>query len=133
MSGLKDDLLHLKTRLETIEGQLSGQMKEIEGRELKWKRMEENADKIINGQGDIIRFNVGGKKFATSANTLMATQDTLFHKLLESGKIDPKEEIFFDRSARVFPIILDYLRTKTINYKKIAKEDLPILKDDADY
>jgi hypothetical protein len=130
---LKDDLLHLKGRLETIEDQLSGQVKEIEGREQKWKSMDDRADKIYNTQGEIIRINVGGKKFATSANTLMATTNTLFHKLLESGRIDPKEEIFFDRSPRMFPHILDYLRTKQINYKKFNKEEMGWLKDDAEY
>lgn len=132
-SALKDDLIHLKTRLETIESQLSGQVKEIEGREQKWKSMDEKAESIYNSQSDIIRFNVGGKKFATSANTIMATKDTLFYKLLESGKIDPKEEIFFDRSATVFPFILDYLRTKQIPYKRFSKTELHILKDDAEY
>lgn len=132
-SQLKDDLLHLKGRLETIETQLSGQVKEIEGREQKWKSMDEKADKIYNSQTDIIRFNVGGKKFASSSNTLMATKDTLFCKLLESGRIDTKEEIFFDRSPKMFPFILDYLRTKQINYKRFSKEEMTLLKDDAEY
>jgi hypothetical protein len=132
-NSLKDDLIHLNTRLETIENQLSGQVKEIEARELKWKSMDEKADKIFNYQGDIIKFNVGGKKFATSLNTIKENSDTLFCKLIESGKIDIKEEIFFDRSPALFPCILNYLRTKQDSYKNLSKEELKILMDDAQY
>ena len=132
-SALKDDLILLKTRLETIESQLTGQMKEIENREQKWKSMEERCDKIYCNQTDIVRFNVGGEKFATSVNTLLRTPNTLFCKLIESGRLDLKEEIFFDRSAEIFPFILDFLRTKDINYKNFSKDQLAILKEDAEY
>jgi hypothetical protein len=130
---LKDDLLNLKGRLETIESQLSGQTKEIELREQKWVSMNEKADKIFTSQRDIVRFNVGGKKFATTRQTVMANRETLFCKLLESEKINSQEEIFFDRSPKMFPFILDYLRNGQISYKKFIKQDLEILRDDAEY
>jgi len=95
--------------------------------------MDEKADRIFNCQTDIIKFNVGGKIFATTANTIRATPDTLFHKLIDSGKLDIKDEIFFDRSNKVFPIILDFLRTKTVSYKGLTKDEMALLKEDADY
>lgn len=131
--ALKDDLVNLKSRLETIEQQLVDQSKEIEIRNETWKRLEERAERIINNQDNIIQFNVGGKKFATSETTLNETKGTLFTKLIDSGKIDPKTEIFFDRSPRMFPFIMEYLRKKTISYKSMKKDDLDLLRSDAEY
>ena len=45
-NSLKDDLIHLKTRLDTIENQLSGQVKEIEARENKWNLMDPYSQKM---------------------------------------------------------------------------------------
>jgi len=132
-SGLKDDLIQLKTRLDTIENQLSGQMKEIENREKKWKSMEEKAERIYSYQNKIFYFKVGGKKFGISHNTLKENTDTLFFQMIDSGRVDLNNEIFFDRSPKMFPLIMEYLRTKEISYKNISKADLQILKEDADY
>jgi hypothetical protein len=132
-SNLKDDLILLKNRLETIESQLSGQMKEIETREHKWKSMEEKCQKIYTCQKDIVRFNVGGKKFSTTAKTLVNFPGTLFAKLIESGRLDLDKEIFLDRSAYMFPFILNYIRTGQINYKLLNNNQLTILKYDAEY
>lgn len=130
---LKDDLLGLKGRLETIEAQLSSQSKEIELRELKWVSMNEKAENIFNTQRETVKFNIGGKKFATTKQTILKNKDTLFCKIIESGKFDLKEDIFFDRSHRMFSVILDYLRTGNISYKKLKKDELEILRDDAEY
>jgi hypothetical protein len=132
-SNLKDDLILLKTRLETIESQLSGQMKEIEIREQKWKSMEERCEKIYSSQQNIVRLNVGGKKFATTTKTLLNIPGTLFAKLIESGRLDLAKEIFFDRSPIIFPHILNFMRTGLINYQFFTGTQLLVLKDDAEY
>ena len=132
-SQLKDELINLKDRLETIEGQLAGQLKEIEGREQKWKSMDEKADRIYNSQTGIVKINVGGILFATTRSTLDLNRNSLITRLVDSGRIDLNEEIYFDRSPKMFPFILDFMRTKEIEYTTISKEDLLILKDDAEY
>ena len=130
---LKTDLLSLKNRLENIESQLEGQMKDLEVREEKWKKMDEQVNLITKNQNEIIKLNIGGKKFATRTETLLSVKDTLFYKLILSEKFDLKDEIFFDRSPKIFPFILDYLRYHKINYKRFNKEELEELRIESDY
>lgn len=132
-TSLKEELDALKIRLETIEEQLTSQSKEIEKREQKWKNIEPKLGYIINTQGERIKLNIGGKIFSTSAHTLSSIRDSLLARLIDSGKIDTKEEIFIDRSHRVFEYILDFYRIRQINYKKLSKDDLKLLKEDAEY
>ena len=103
---LKEELFNLKNRLELIEGQLSSQSKEIETREGKWERMESGLSYISNTQGDRVRLNIGGEIFSTSVNTLLTIRDSFLARLVESGRIDIKEEIFIDRSPKLFGMIL---------------------------
>jgi hypothetical protein len=131
--GLKDELFALKDRLDTIESQLTGQIKEIEERDEKWKRMQAKVDRIVGTQGDIVKLNVGGKVFSVSVNTINSMPGTLLQKLIESGRVDLKQEIFFDRSPKLFEHILEYIRVRHINLTKLSKDDFEQLKDDADY
>ncbi len=130
-SGLKDDLLQLKTRLDTIENQLTGQTKEIEEREAKWKKMEEKNAIIFSYQNQIMRLNISGEKYSISLKTINEHNETLFNHL--SQKLDLKDEIFIDRSPKMFPIILNYLRTKQYDIKKMTKEEILLLKEEVDY
>lgn len=130
---LKGDLSTLKNRLESIETQLDAQMKELDTREKKWTKLDKDVESILKIQNDVIRFNIGGKRFAASTDTLLKTKDTLFYKLIESKKMDLSEEIFFDRSPSCFPVILDFLRTNKINYKRFTKDELKALQVEAEY
>ena len=133
MSALKGDLLLLKSKLENIETELEGQMKDLEIREEKWKKMDEAVNEIIKNKNEIIQLNIGGKVFATKIETLLSLKDTLFYKMILSKKIDLKEEIFFDRSPKMFPYILDFIRYKKINYKRFSSHELNALRIEADY
>jgi hypothetical protein len=130
---LKQELNDLKNKLESIESQLDGQMKELEIREEKWNKMQILVNDIIKNQNEIVTFNVGGKMFATKTDTLLNIKDTLFYKLIVSNKFNLKEEIFIDRSPYLFPYILDYIRFKKINYKRFSKEELEELRKDCEY
>ena len=132
-TSLKEELFNLKNRLETIESQLTSQSKEIESREKNWENIENSLNFVINTQGERIRLNIGGTIFSTSINTLMTIRDSFLARLVESGKVDIKEEIFIDRSPRIFPIILDYYRFKKIDYKKLTKNESQLLRDEANY
>ena len=132
-SLLKDDLILLKSRLESIESHLEGQMKDLEVREEKWKKMDDQVQDIIKSQNEIVRINVGGKKFATRSETLLSVKDTLFYKLILSKRFNLQEEIFFDRSPKMFAVILDYLRYHRIDYKRFTREETEELRVEAEY
>lgn len=132
-TSLKEELFNLKTRLETIEGQLTAQSKEIETREGKWANIEPNLTYIYNTQGERVKLNIGGEIFSTSVNTLLTIRDSFLARLVESNKIDIKEEIFIDRSPKFFPFILDYYRFKKIDFKKLTKADCQHLLIEAEY
>jgi len=131
--NLKTDLSTLKNRLESIESQLEGQMKELDSREKKWTKLNPFVEEILKVQNDVLRLNIGGNRFAASVDTFLKTPDTLFYKLILSKKMDLNDEIFFDRSPTMFPAILDFLRTKKINYKKFTNEELKQLAQETEY
>ncbi|KAL3287370.1 hypothetical protein HHI36_001844 [Cryptolaemus montrouzieri] len=82
---------------------------------------------------DILHLNVGGTRFSTSRQTLTSIPDTFFTALL-SGRIsslrDEKGCIFIDRDPKIFSVILNYLRTRGIDFNGI---DLRILRHEAEY
>ncbi|KAL4237686.1 BTB/POZ domain-containing protein kctd3 [Mactra antiquata] len=83
--------------------------------------------------GDIIQLNVGGKRYATSKETLLWIPDSFFTSLL-SGRIsslkDDKGAIFIDRDPSLFSIILNYLRTKEVDLSNV---DIGSLKHEAEF
>jgi hypothetical protein len=128
---LKDDLVNLKNKLEKIEQDLEGQLKGLEDRENRWKRMDEQVVDLKSKQNSMVILNIGGKRYKTRRDTLLSVKDTLFYKALESNKFG--EELFFDRDHKVFPIILEYLRFKKIDYKRFNKREITQLYLEADY
>jgi hypothetical protein len=130
---LKDDIINLKSKLESIESTLEGQMKDLEVREDKFKKMDNQVGEIIKTQNQIVRLNIGGKKFATTTETLLSVKDTLFYKLILAKHFDLSKEIFFDRSPHMFPYLIDYFRYHKINYTRFNKEQLEELYTEADY
>ncbi|KAI4381055.1 hypothetical protein MLD38_007172 [Melastoma candidum] len=66
-------------------------------------------------QGDRVRFNVGGRRFETSATTLAnAGRDSFFGALFDrnwSLQTDVSSDIFIDRNPDCFAVLLDLLRT----------------------
>ena len=133
MSDLKKDLLSLKSRLEKIESSLAKQTKDLQLREDKWKNMELKAVQFRAQTVDFVTLNIGGSIFQTLKSTLFSVKDTLFCKMIESHNIDFSEEVFFDRSPKLFPYILNFIRTGKINYQRFNKEELAELKIEVDY
>lgn len=133
MAQLKEDLVTLKARLELIETQLEGEMKVLNEREEKWNKLDKEANKILDINDTVVKFNVSGQHFASRKSTLESVADTLFHKIVNSGELDLSKPIFFDRNPCVFQALLDFLRTKAINYKTFNKYELVELFREADY
>lgn len=129
-SVLKDDLLGLKSKLENLEKEIGSATKETEDKESKFKKIEERLNEYLNSKDSVITLNIGGKKFLTKTSTLLNIKDSLFYTVINSyidkGAEIPKE-IFFDRRYQNFRVILDFMRTKSINIKsfsKYEKEDI---------
>jgi hypothetical protein len=123
----------LKSQLEELEKKLTVDKVVYEERESKNAEMETRAKEIMAQQDNIVRLNVGGKKFATTLETLNSARDTLFWSMIYTKKFDLTKEIFFDRNPEMFPYILDYLRYKKLNLKRFTPEELQILADDVEY
>jgi hypothetical protein len=135
MSSLKNDLLGLKAKLETIEAQIDKESDLVEERKEKWNYLEKEVKNVVqlNNQKDLITLNVGGTRFTTTRQTLLSVKDSLFERLLTSNRIDTHQEIFIDRSAEYFHYILDFYRNKKVNYRKFEKKGLERLREEADY
>lgn len=66
---------------------------------------------------DIIKLNIGGHRFDTTAQTLLSIPDTFFSTLL-SGRFatatDEDGALFIDRDGQYFAPILTFLRTRRV-------------------
>jgi len=125
----------LKSRLENIEGEFESKLKEVESKESKFKRIDEQIEELISKKDTVIKLNVGGRIFQTKYSTLLSVKDTLFAKIISSA-IDKGEtitELFFDRSYTHFHLVLDYLRTKKFIPKGLAKSTIDELKVECEY
>ncbi|KAF4532204.1 hypothetical protein B566_EDAN002267 [Ephemera danica] len=83
--------------------------------------------------GDIVHLNVGGTRFSTSRQTLLCVPDSFFTSLL-CGRIssvrDEMGYIFIDRDPKLFSTILNYLRTRDIDFNNC---DIQALRHEAEY
>jgi len=129
--ALKSNLKSLKDKLKDISTQLEEESSAKAIKITKDKSMDEKLSELNDKNREIINLNIGGQMFATSKSTLMKDPDTVFAILLRENSLLPNNELFFDRSPRLFNILLDYLRYGKINYKMIPKDDLVELYDEA--
>lgn len=132
-TGLRDELFILKSKLELLEKELTDQMMELEVKANNWAEKDEEAEKIIKTDNHIVGLDVGGKKYQTKIDTLLAIKDTLFYKLVLDKKINLKNEIFIDRANTYFHLILSFLRNKKININELSNKELKALKEEAEF
>jgi len=130
-----DDISNLTSNFKRLMEVAEKKIKECEENQKKWneveKMMKENQDKAQQ----IIKFNVGGRKFETSKSTLLLIPNTYFYALLSSGNFQPdsKGYYFIDRNGSNFECILDFLRTGKLRTSDLSQEQLLILEEDLDY
>lgn len=132
-SNIKTDLDGLTEKLENLEENVNEKVAELNERELRWKKLDEEVENIRKNHNQIVKFNVSGEHFATRTDTLLRVKDTLFYKIVMTKKFDLSQEIFIDRSNKHFGLILNYLRYDRINYAKLSSDDFEELKTEADY
>jgi hypothetical protein len=126
--------MKIKGKFENVTRGLDESVTELTEKQKKWKEMDDLAEKILKENDEkIVWFNVCGKKFATKLDTLLTTRDTLFYKIITSGRFDISREIFFDRNPRYFSILLDFLRYKKFNIKRYSKDELEDIRIEANF
>jgi len=83
-----------------------------------------------------VRINVGGKIFNTKFSNLLNVKDTIFYCLL-AKRLDRDGEVpknfFFDRNYTYFPLILDYLRNKSLSLRAFNKEQKAEIVEELDF
>jgi len=91
-----------------------------------------SAEATSNENAEIVKLNVGGKRFDTSKSTILS-QDTMLSTLI-SERWNPNKDkcVFIDRNGKHFDEILDFLRDGVISRPNTSK-DLEELKREADY
>lgn len=76
----------------------------------------------------MVTLNVGGEKYVTSVDTLTRVKGSFFTALfseqwtLERHPVD--ESIFIDRNGKIFPYVLEYLRTGMLPYSVWKEETI---------
>ena len=137
--SLLDDLLGLKSKLENIEKEVSLQTSEQKQEatiEVNTVDVEQRCEDYLATKDQIILLNIGGKIFQTKEATLLSFKDSLFYSLIMKHKNENSEipkELFFDRGATYFPLLLNYLRNQKISLKKFNKLEKEEIIKELDY
>jgi hypothetical protein len=134
MDNLKLEIHEKKEKLENIEKRLEEQISTLEEKEIRYKKVCDEAD-VLNAEcgEQSINFNISGQLFTTKLKTLLKIRDTLIYKLLISGKFNLSDTFEFDRNPRFFLIILDYMRYRNIDFRRLNKHDKADLRFEAQY
>jgi hypothetical protein len=108
---------------------------QILDRKLKeWEQDTNVIKEIVKHNGELfVQINVGGKIFMTKLSTLLNVKGSLFEKIILSQFYDKGEEIFFDRSPRMFNYILNFMRYRYLNFSNFTNKELLDLRIEADY
>ena len=72
-------------------------------------------------KGKLLNLNIGGKLFKAPLEDLLSIDNNLFQFILTKDT-DISQEIFIDRSPKVFSYILDYYRNKKVNIKALKQK-----------
>jgi len=122
---LKSTFFEIKERIENLEERLTEEIKELHENNEKLNRLEEQANEIKATKGkQRVRFNIYGKRFTTTIETLLSARDSLFYHMILSNEEDLNEELFFEVDPVMFSYVLDYLRTRVINTKRFNHDEL---------
>lgn len=135
MSSLADTLKGLKDKINNFEGEVEEKLKKIEETEKREKKREQNQiilNNIIQKTDPIVTLNVGGKLFKITYSVLVSVDNTLFTKLYEN-KQRINEVLFYDRSYKFFPVILNYLRNKSFDKSQYDRMDIEEIKFESDF
>jgi hypothetical protein len=131
---IKNDISSLKDKMGCIENDFDEKLRELDEKELKWQKEDERvAEMLKKSDVQIVRFYVGGVKFATRLETIAKRKDHLLYKMVCCPEINLKDHINLDRDPNYFRDILDFLRHGLVNLKKYTHREIEALRDEADF
>lgn len=132
---LGEALKEVKTKLEGVESSLLNQLKELDGRGIKWFQYDAKKEKLIKEGAESVRvyINVGGKQFQTTLLTILNHPDTLFFNLIMTDQWDYNEELFIDRGYKYFDAILSFMRNKQIFMSSYRDEEITDISKEAKF
>lgn len=134
MEGLKQEINEKKVQLEKIEKDLENEIGQLQIKENAYQELCLQADEIKKERNEeIISINCSGELYMTKLKTLMALRDTLFYKIVCSKELDLKEVLYFDRNPKYFLMVLDYLRFRRLDIKRLSKEEKMNLRFESEY
>ena len=134
MENLKSEIIQKKEALDKLEKDLEEQINAISDKEKRYQEQCSLADSFRSQYcEELVNFNVSGKLFTTKVKTLLNIKDTLLYNLLIEGHIDIKQTIELDRKPKFFLMVLDYMRFRNLDIKRLNKEDKADLRYEAQY
>ena len=134
MENLKNEIKEKKDALDLMEKRLEEQISQLSEKENAYLEVCKKADTLIQEKGEnLINFNISGVLYTTKLKTILKIRDTLLYKLAISDEFNLAETIEFDRNPRFFLMILDYMRFRNIDVKRLNKEDKADLRFEAQY
>lgn len=111
------------------------QIQQINKQKQELEILSQRIKKVSPSIKEIVKFNVGGKKFATSKQKLLL-EESFFSSILSthfSVEKDEKGAIFIDRNPKYFQIILDYFRNQQLSVSELSLHDKKGLLQDAEF
>jgi hypothetical protein len=128
------DFMDLKSKIELMENNFDDKLKELEKREEKWKKEDEEVSDLVK-LFPIIYFNISGKQFATKSENLTKYKSSLFYRFLTDKSFNLSEELQIDSNPKHFREILQFLRFGLVNLNKYSGklDELEELIKEAEY
>jgi len=135
-TGMKDDLMGLKDKLELIEAEFEKKMDEVDKKNEKYLDVDTKLEELVAENNSLMTINVGGKIFQTRLSTILSIKDTLFYYVIAKrvmSNSNIREEIFIDRNFNNFDFFIDFLRTGKFSLAGFTKLQLETVALDADF
>lgn len=128
--------LHTKLVLERMQSlqELQDQQARLDAQAKELRDFDNKLGELQRGKP--IRLNVGGTFFAATPEHLCQREPKSFFAVLFSGRWELRLEdgaLFIDRSPLVFPLVLEYLRGGELDASELTKNQLRLLRADADF
>lgn len=115
-----------------LEERLISEVIDIDQRSKLFNELENKKVALLDKyKNKTITLNIGGKHFFTLLSTVLSENNNLFYNLILTDSINIDEDIFIDRSPKLFPLILSFLRYGNVSLTNLSHTDLLKLKKEA--
>ncbi len=126
LSTIKQQLMQeVENKAATLQQTLDEEKKVLKKEQEKMEQLKSKVKKVSPVIKNIVKLNVGGKKFSTTRETLLSEPSFFTGLLSEMMGVDLDEDgcIFIDRDPKHFPLILNYLRDHEIDLEDLNEKE----------